>query len=213
MIVTRRQEANESSEPLRIQANAFDWSQGTDGEDKLTPSGELLVFPSLVTIPPGMARKIRIGTQGGYDAKEKSFRVIFAELPSNASSASDQHEVVKVVAHVSVPVFVRPPGAVAALKVEGVSVTKDRVRFDVRNTGAAHTVVDKVRLEFQGEGQKPLSSDEVVGWYVLPGHKRSFEVPLGKKLSCAGAKTLVVTAHGRDSITAVARIEQPPCAP
>lgn len=205
--------SNEGSQPLRVQANPFDWNQGVNGEDSLTPSTEILVFPSLVTIPPGQTKKVRIGTQGNYDPTEKSFRVIFAELPSNESSANEQQEVVKVVAHVSVPIFVRAPGSAAALKLESVSVAKDRVKFEVRNTGAAHTVVDKVRLEFKGEGGRVLSSDEVAGWYVLPGKKRPFDVPLSGKLSCAGAKSLVVTALGRENVSTSTTVDHPPCAP
>src|SRR4051794_28115968 len=43
---------NDSSEPLRIQATAYDWSQAASGEDKLDPSAQILVFPSIVRVEP-----------------------------------------------------------------------------------------------------------------------------------------------------------------
>ena len=203
---------NESSELLRVQASAYDWSQTPSGEDKLVPSTELLIFPSMIAIKPGEVRRVRVGTQGGYGPSERSFRVLFSELPTNVSSAEGEQEVVKVVANVSIPIFVRPPGAVGGPKLEGLTVTKDRVRFGVRNTGTAHAMVEKVRLEFTGEAGAPIGSTEIAGWYVLPGQTRPFEVEIGKALSCRGAKSLVVTASSRESGSASATVERPACA-
>ena len=203
---------NESSEPVRVQAAVFDWVQGPTGEDSLSPSTELLIFPSMLTIKPGEARKVRVGTQGGYGANEKPFRVIFSELPTNVSAIEGNQEVVKVVANISVPIFVRPPGAVGAPKVEGLSVTKDRVRFGVRNGGTAHLMAEKIHVEFTGASGNVVGSTDVAGWYVLPGRTRPFEVEIGKSLSCAGAKKVVVTASSRESGQASATLDQPACA-
>ncbi len=203
---------NESTEPIRVQATAFEWSQTAAGEDKLDPTNQILVFPSIFRVEPKSTRKVRVGTQGGYGPAEKSFRVIFGEIPENASPAVPNAETVKVVANMSIPVFVVPPGAAGAPKIEGLSVTRDKARFAIKNGGTAHVLVQKVRLEFQGAEGKPTSSKEVAGWYVLPGQARSFEIPLGKDVSCANAKSLVVTASLRNAGATTVRLEDPACA-
>ena len=73
-------------------------------------------------------------------------------------------------------------------------------------------LVQKIRVEFRGDEGKPTSSKELAGWYVLPGQVRSFDVPFGKDITCAGAKALVITASSRDSGVSSATLDQPPCA-
>lgn len=201
---------NEGSRPLRLEASTYAWSQSASGEDSLTPTTELLVFPSLLTIEPGKTRKVRVGTQGGYGPQEKPFRVVFGELPANVSTP-ESAETVQVVARVSVPIFVQPAGATAALSIQGLTATKDRIRFQIRNVGGAHARIGKVELKFLGEGHAVLGSKELSGWYVLPGKTRPYDVPLGSELSCAGATRLVVTAVARTGATS-ATLSQPGCA-
>lgn len=203
---------NDSSEPLRVQATAFDWSQSATGEDALVPTTDVLVFPSIVRVEPKSTRKVRVGTQSGYGAAEKSFRVIFAELPEDASPAQGSGETVKVVARMSIPLFVRPTGATGVPKIENVNLTSDVAHFVVRNSGSAHVLVQKIRLEFRGADGKPTSSKEAAGWYVLPNHIRSFDIPIGKDISCAGAKSLLITATTRESGVASLSVDNPPCA-
>ncbi len=202
---------NDGAELVRLQASTFDWSQTTSGADTLTPSSELLVFPSMLALKPGEARKVRVGTRGGYGAQEKSFRVIFAEIPSNVS-APGEGQVVKVVTQVSVPIFVRPKGAVPVLKVVGFESTKDRVRFQIQNSGGAYARVDKINVKFLGPGGNTIATTDVTGWYVLPGRSRPFEVELGKGVSCTGAASIVLTASCLDAGTVSATLPQPVCA-
>ncbi len=200
---------NQGSDPLRVQAQVFDWTQTPTGEDKLDPSGEIIVFPSIAAIGPSATRKVRVGTQGGYAASEKPFRIVFAELPEDVSPLNGQAEQVKVVAHVSVPIFVKPPGTAAAMKIEGLSATKDKVRFGIRNAGNAHALIEKVRIDALGDGGQVIGGTDVAGWYVLPGVLRPFEVDV--KAFCAHAKALRVTASSLVSGTASAYLDKPAC--
>lgn len=203
---------NQGNDPLRVQATPYDWAQDGAGEDKLTPSTELLVFPSMIVLKPGETRRVRVGTQGGYGAGEKSFRILFAELPSNMSSAQGQQELLRVVANTSIPVFVRPATSKGIPKVEGVVVGKDRVKFAIRNTGNAHAMIEKVRVEALDGTGKVQSTDEHAGWYVLPNMQRPFEFAFGSKLHCKGAAALRVTSLSRDSGNDTFTVEKPTCA-
>ncbi len=200
---------NEGQEPLRVQANAVDWTQAPNGDDATKPSAEVLVFPSLVTIPPGGSRKVRVGTQGGYGAAEKSFRVIFAEVPPNSTPTNGVGETVNIVSHVSIPVFVTPPGAKPTIQIDSVTSTKDHVKVNVRNTGNAHAMVSWIRIEAIGEGGKPLGKSETAGWYVLPSLVRPFDVDVSKL--CPGAKQLVVSAVLQGGASTTSSIDHPAC--
>jgi fimbrial chaperone protein len=210
---TMAEVGNESDEALRVQGQGFDWSQDKDGKDVLNVSGEILIFPSILTIQPHSSRKVRIGTQGGYAANEKTFRVIFAEIPPDFTPVDGGGELVKVVAKVSVPLFVKPPGATGAIKVDSATVTKDKVHVVVRDTGNAHALVERLRIEALGEGGKALSSGETAGWYLLPGQPHPFDIDLATAgVNCAKAKQLVVTAISRESGTSSTVIDNPACA-
>lgn len=202
---------NDGTEQVRLQASTFDWSQTAGGEDTLAPSSELLVFPSLVTLKPGEARKVRVGTKGGYGAQEKSFRVLFAEIPSNVTTEGSG-QVVKVITQVSVPIFVTPKGAVPSLKIVGLQSTKERVRFQIQNSGGAYARIDRINVKFLGPTGNVIGSTDVTGWYVLPGRSRPFEVDLGKGLSCTGAASIVLTAACLDAGVVTATLPQPLCA-
>jgi fimbrial chaperone protein len=206
--------SNEGDAPMRVQAQVFDWSMDpTTGNDTLNPTNEILVFPSFLNIQPHQARKVRIGTQGGYGPNEKCFRAIFGEVPRDSSPVDGVAETLALIAHVSVPVFVRPTGATGSLKIEGLTAAKDKVHFIVRNTGTAHAMVDKLRLEALGPGGKPLASGESAGWYVLPGQTRPFDISFSTVgFNCAGAKQLVVEGISRESGTASAVLDNPSCA-
>jgi fimbrial chaperone protein len=203
---------DEGEAPVRVQVTAFDWTQTPSGGDKLEPSGEILVFPSIVEIRPGASRKVRVGTQGGYGATEKSFRLLFAELPSDSSPAASSGDLVSVLTHFSVPLFVTRPGAVPVAQIEGASASKDHLLFGVRNVGSAHALISKVTVEFRGDGGRPLRSKDFPGWYVLPGQLRPFDIPIGPSLTCEGAKSIVVSAALGPALTVHATLDRPACA-
>ena len=203
--------SNEGKEPLRLEAEAFAWSQSAAGEDELTPTTEILVFPSVLTVEPGKTRKVRVGTQGGYGPAEKAFRVIFGEIPPNATSVTDG-EVVKVIARVSVPIFVQPSGVAATLRLENLMATKDRVRLQARNSGRSHARIDRITVKFLGPNDQVLGTSEAPGWYVLPGKVRPFEIPVPPGAGCAGAARAVVTATTEDAGSPTATLDRPACA-
>jgi fimbrial chaperone protein len=208
---TMAEVGNEGDEPIRVEASVYDWTQTATGEDKTDPSTELLVFPSLLTIPPHTSRRVRIGTQGGYAAGEKTFRVIFGEIPSETSPVDAKQETVKVVAHVSVPIFVTPAGAAPAMKIEGLALSNNHLKFGLHNTGNAHVLVEKLRVDLLGKDGKPLGGTDATGWYVLPGIVRPFDIDLTKKVNCAGAKSLVLTATSTQSGSVTATLDHPAC--
>ena len=52
---------NQGSEVLRRQLSMFAWDQSPQGEMQITPSEDVVFFPTLLTLAPGDIRHIRIG--------------------------------------------------------------------------------------------------------------------------------------------------------
>src|SRR4051812_16041595 len=72
---------NTSPDELRFQVTAYEWDQDDHGGITLKDTTGLIVFPQLLTLPPGAQRQIRIGTDAApTTGAELSFRVFFEEL-------------------------------------------------------------------------------------------------------------------------------------
>lgn len=74
---------NASNRALPVQARLFAWSQA-DGEDVYAPSGELVVSPSITSIPSGQTQIVRVLRRGAASPGEKRFRLAIDQLPDPA---------------------------------------------------------------------------------------------------------------------------------
>lgn len=74
---------NASSRALPVQARLFAWSQA-GGEDVYAPSSELIVSPSITSIPSGQTQILRVLRRGAASAGEKRFRLAVDQLPDPA---------------------------------------------------------------------------------------------------------------------------------
>lgn len=74
---------NASNRPLPVQARLFAWSQ-TDGEDVYAPSSELVVSPSITSIPSGQTQVVRVLRRGAASPGEKRYRLAVDQLPDPA---------------------------------------------------------------------------------------------------------------------------------
>lgn len=71
---------NASTHALPVQARLFAWSQA-NGEDVYAPSSELVVSPSIASIPPGQTQIVRVLRRGAASPGEKRFRLAVDQLP------------------------------------------------------------------------------------------------------------------------------------
>ncbi len=74
---------NASNRALPVQARLFAWSQ-TNGEDVYAPSSELVVSPSIASIPAGQTQVVRVLRRGAASPGEKRFRLAVDQLPDPA---------------------------------------------------------------------------------------------------------------------------------
>lgn len=182
---------NQSNDEARFEVQGFAWDQTPTGEMKLTPTNDVVFFPSLLKLAPGESRKIRVGMNVTPGPVEKSYRIFVQELPPLTSSAGDT-AAVRVLTRMGVPVFVEPsvgsPSPVP--RIDAMGVSSDTLRFSVKNAGNSRFVAQKIRVVAKDPAGQPLWTHELAGWYVLAGGARNFEVPLPKQ-ACS-AKSIAV---------------------
>ena len=63
---------NDSTDQLRFQLSVFAWDQSPSGELVLTPTDDIVFFPSLLTLGPNEERRVRVGRVTAPGEKEKT---------------------------------------------------------------------------------------------------------------------------------------------
>lgn len=187
--------SNESAETLRFQLAAYRWSQGAGGEMELEPTEDVVLFPRLLTLEPHRERKIRVGAAVPFAGSERTYRVFVEELPSvEGENPVAGRFGVRVLTRMGVPIFLQPSQAQAGAAIVNPSVEEGRLRFQVRNNGNVHMMLEGVSLRGLADGGETLIDKQVEGWYVLAGGVRQFDVALPRE-ECARVRTLRIEAR------------------
>jgi fimbrial chaperone protein len=186
---------NDSSEELRFQVSAFEWAQadGT-GEMNLTPTKDIVFFPALLTVKPGEERKVRIGATVKSGEIEKTYRIFFEELPPLVTPQTGTGSEVKIITKLGVPVFVAPVKALSVGEVANVSMSADKLAFDVKNDGNVHFLARSVKVTGLDAAGKPVVEKQREGWYVLRGGSRRYDLEF-KPEECQTMKTVRITVE------------------
>lgn len=93
---------NTTGSPMAVQIRLFAWFQQA-GEDIYTQSSDLLVSPSIVSIPAGQTQLVRVMRKGMATSDEKRFRLVIDQLPDPAKARPG---VAQTRVRFAVPVFV-----------------------------------------------------------------------------------------------------------
>jgi fimbrial chaperone protein len=198
---------NQSPEPLRLQLSLFAWDQRPDGEMQLSPTEDLVFFPTLLTLGPGESRNIRVGPATPFAAIEKTYRVFVEELPPLASAEGGPGGV-RVLTRIGIPIFLQPAQVIQRGHIGSLTVRQGTLSFEVHNTGNVHFIEQAVRITGFGPAKDSLFDREVAGWYVLTGGFRTHRVDLPKD-TCAKIRVLAVAVH-TESGTFQERLDIPP---
>jgi fimbrial chaperone protein len=204
---------NTSGEPLRFQLNAFAWAQDSSGQMLLTPTGEIIFFPRLLTLAPGEQRIVRVGTSAPPAGPvERTYRIFVEELPPQAQSAATAGQV-RVLARMGIPIFVEARAGRAELRLSPPAQQPGRLVFELRNAGTKHVVPQAIRVRGQGPGGETLWQGELEGWYILAGQQRIYEMALPRE-ECLRTRTVEVEAKaGEQTLTERLTIGSATCGP
>lgn len=171
---------NHGTQPLRVQITANTWFDDAAGAMVLAPTSDVVIRPSLVIVDPGASRTVRVATTVDTPVREGSYRVFVEELPDRGAATPGR---IRVLARIGVPVFVAP----ARAEVEVVPRVTAQHAVEVEGLGTQHVKLARVVLRaFANDTQR--WQREVTGWYVLPQHRRVFQLPLDGAICGAGER-------------------------
>lgn len=161
---------NDGPEPALVQLEVMRWSQ-PDGNDLLQASRDLLATPPIFSVPVGGSQVVRVGLRRPVTdgPQELAYRLLLKEVPPAPTS---QFQGVQIALNISLPMFVLPPAASAALPVLRWQArqTAEGLWLRADNDGDVHVQVTGLRLA----GGEPLP--RFVPSYLLPGARHEWKV-------------------------------------
>lgn len=165
---------NHDARDAVLEARAFGWRQQIDGKDVLTSTGDVIVTPPIMRIPPGASQTVRLGLAPGVarpaEGREGSYRLVLEELPESVVAAQSVGLRMRYV----LPVFVRN-GRNQAGPVDLRSVgAESECRIVAENRGARHVRVEGLRVRAGGQ-----EFEVEVPLYVLAGTRLELGCPAG----------------------------------
>ncbi len=167
---------NESDTAARFEVSVMNWSESADGKTNLTPTKDLIVFPTLLELPARGSKKIRLGTEHFAAGPEQSYRLVIHELPQPAAGQNVLE--IQVLTNMTLPIFLANDMGRPKIAIESASVDNTgTLSFTVVNPGTAHFVLQTAAVTGLGPKGKAFEVAQK-GWYVLPGGKRTYHVSL-----------------------------------
>lgn len=207
--------SNRASAPVRLQLQGFAWSETLAGEQVLTPTERLVVFPTLLELAPGESRRVRIGLNGAPGTSEETYRLIVEELPDHRTP---DPKGVAIRMRMSIPIFASSVDASVAGGTRGaVSDTRvlpgreRKLRIELSNLGERHFKAGKIEVKLDLKGRAPLTA-KLSGWYVLAGKKREHLVELPREARCVTRATISVETDTAGTLEWQDELVDPACA-
>lgn len=185
---------NQASNVLRLQVRAYAWKNDKHGQPVLSPTDDVIVFPTLVNVMPMEHRSIRIGFSGQPAGKELTYRLALDELPSLESQLSRTKQPgLEVRTRITVPVFFTPDAIDPKGQLGDVGIKRGIVQANFSNLGNVHATVSTAEVIGRNASGTKLFDKQINGWYVLAGESWSFQTDLGRY--CSKLKSVSVTVQ------------------
>ena len=209
---------NPNDEAITVQATVFAWTQDAQGTDTLTPTTDLLAFPQMLSIKPGVERNVRVGTTNPDRSVERTFRILLEPVLTPRAAHIDPTSNLRaaaatIITRSSVPIFVYPTkGLPAPIKVAG-RVERGALLLQTTNPGTVHVSPPTLIIRGYTASTELLFEHETHAWYVLAGGTRTdpFKLPAAH---CAKLERLVVEVHsGQQTETLTVPVSPESCQP
>ena len=187
---------NSGEEKVIVQLQLMRWVQDGQGSDVYEPTKDLVFYPQIVSIAAGKEGTVRVGyDQPGPPSGERSYRLFVQELPVKKPG----EKVVRIALRVGIPVFIAPRNPHPVLSYENTRIADGRLQVMFKNSGNAHSVIQKISVTGLDEAGKEVFAKEVSGWYVLPGVSKAFPVEVAPG-ECQASKILKIQGTAGDVI-------------
>jgi len=183
---------NQQDAEVTVEAQAMLWEQ-VDGQDRLTPTRDVLVSPVVFTLAPNGSQLVRVALQRPADAqRELSYRLILTEVPPTAERGFTG---LSVTLRMSLPIFVAATtDAQPTLEWTATRVGADRLEITARNTGGAHTRV--LNLIAEPVGHPDAAIAERPAAYVLPGQAWTWNLDIKPQDGTSGFDWRQISVKG-----------------
>lgn len=161
---------NHGASPQVFQAQPMRWQQ-SNGKDTLTPAPQLTASPALFRLAAGASQVVRVGFAVPQPSTpmERSYRVLFSELPQDQSSQAGVD--VRILLRMNVPLFYASSAPDAAARLHWtLQESPGSWTLETKNQGDRHVRITALRLTLKGYG--PVQKKGL--WYVLAGAQRSW---------------------------------------
>jgi fimbrial chaperone protein len=161
---------NQGSGTTAIQIRAYAWDQH-NGDDELTPSGEVVISPPIASIAPGGNQVVRIILRLPPRSrdKESTYRILVDQIPPPAEPG-----IVHVVLRLSIPIFAEPSKRAVPNLQFHIETNAGQIFLVGNNNGLRHDVVRDIELSTSdGRKLKPVSGSSP---YILAGATRRWNI-------------------------------------
>jgi fimbrial chaperone protein len=164
---------NTGPEPVVVQSEVLEWSQ-PDGQDRYAPTRDVLVTPTVTTVPARSEQIVRVALRRELPAThEAAYRLYVEEIPP---AARPGRVALNVALRIGIPMFVAPTAGPSAPKLAWRvrANGKSGTVLSVENAGTASMRLSEIALV--GRDGKSLASLPELA-YVLPGRARAWTLP------------------------------------
>ena len=162
---------NDAQEVL-VQAEMMLWEQ-VDGEDRLTPTRDLLVSPAVFTLPPNGSQLVRVALRNvpADVTRELAYRLILQEVPQPANPDAAG---LRVTLRLSVPVFVATADPTGPDLAWSAAASGEELVLRAQNSGDVHARILGFSIATAAGTGAPLA--QPVATYILPGQSHSWRL-------------------------------------
>ena len=193
--------ANSGASPIDFQVSVLEWTQDAGGQDRYTPTGDVVFFPRILTIGPGESRVVRVGIQSLPALVERAYRLFIEPIPERSKQPLPPGVNIAVNLRFALPVFARPPKREAAAEIQDATVRKGILQFTLRNSGNIHLRTDDgvavVGRDAQG---REVFTQRIESRYVLAGMAKTLSTAVPRD-ACTQLATLELTARAEQHTT------------
>ena len=188
--------ANTGDAPVAAQVRVFAWSQ-VDGEDRLTPSQDVVLSPPIARVEAGSEQVVRLVRTGpAATAVDRTYRLVVNELPADKA---DPTTAVSVRMQYVIPLFVRAGDAAPP----SMHCRIAAVVLSCRNAGGQAAQLGRSQLVDAGGHVVALSAG--LYGYVLPHNERRWNLDQVALARLAGPVQLATQLNGQPERVVVDR--------
>lgn len=203
---------NPNDQTVNVQISTFQWTQDQDGNDTLSPTNDLIVYPLIFTIKPHAQRIVRIGSLTGVPA-ERTYRLILQTLSSVQPQESADTAGVRILTKASIPVFLKTQKSGTPNMTVALQVQRGHLHLRTSNNGTVHIPPQEIDIHgFAAGSTTPMLTGTARGWYLLPAITRTKDIPLPPDKCQALARIEVALRYDHQTTTQQLTLPPDACA-